>query len=71
MERQQVQRKRKKAGSAGAKEDCKSSTYGEARSHERVKAVCRDYGLEPRQAIDIEKWYDFDFAVDARKHGTP
>ena len=36
-------------------------------SPERVTAVCRDYGLEPGQAMDLKNGYDFDLAADRQK----
>ena len=37
-------------------------------SPERVIAVCRDYGLEPGQAMDLKNGYDFDLAADRQKN---
>ena len=36
-------------------------------SPERVTAVCRDYGLKPGQAMDLNNGYDFDLAADRQK----
>ena len=36
-------------------------------SPERVTKLCKQYGLEPGQAMDIKNGYDFDLAEDRRR----